>query len=127
MISKSILNNWKQKEEIQKTIYPTIDTWQREKQIYYDTDRILEKQIRHFSQCPHCSGYESTDSTSSTGYHILAITNPKECLFFMPRKKPTIFIRTHRLCLLIYISKIEYMMSIYIGIINKTLFYLKTY
>lgn len=77
MISKSILNNWKQKEEIQKTIYPTIDTWQREKQIYYDTDRILEKQIRHFSQCPHCCGYESTDSTSSTGYHILAITIPK--------------------------------------------------
>ncbi len=76
-ISKSILYNWKHKEEMQKSVYPTIDTYQKEKQIYYDTDRILEKQTRHFTACPSCSGIESTDSTSSTGYHILAITIPK--------------------------------------------------
>jgi acetoin utilization deacetylase AcuC-like enzyme len=77
-MSQSVLYNWKHKEEGRNKAYPAIDTFQKEKHIYYDTDGILEKQTRTFSQCDRCSGIELTDSTSSTGYHILAITVPKQ-------------------------------------------------
>lgn len=73
-LSQLILYNWKHKEEQQHVVYGGKEDYQKVKQIYYDTDDILENQTRTFTHCSHCSGLELTDSTSSTGYHILCIT-----------------------------------------------------
>ncbi len=73
-LSQTVLYNWKHKEEQQKQLFKDTQDVQKVKQIYYDTDDILEKQTRTFTYCPICPGLELTDSTSSTGYHILAIT-----------------------------------------------------
>ena len=46
--------------------------------IYYDTDGIMENQVRNFKVCKKCNGIETIDSSSDRGYHIFAITIPRE-------------------------------------------------
>ena len=49
-----------------------------ERQVYYDTDGILENQTQTFISCDKCSGISTIDSQSDGGYHIYAITIPRD-------------------------------------------------
>lgn len=76
--SEIVLNRWKNKEELAFEKFKNIDIVKKSKQIFYDTDNILEKQIQHFKRCDRCSGLNWINSRSDSGYKILAITIPRD-------------------------------------------------
>ena len=76
--SEIVLNRWENKEKIALEKFGKIDIVKKSKQIFYDTDNILERQIQHFKRCPRCSGLNWIKSSSDTGYRLLAITIPRD-------------------------------------------------
>ncbi|HKL60636.1 MAG TPA: histone deacetylase [Sphaerochaeta sp.] len=77
-VSAVVLANWKDRNVLWKEEYGGLDTFERPKQIYYDTDGILENQVQHFTKCSACSGVNWIVSTSDDGYKVLAITIPSD-------------------------------------------------
>jgi len=77
-ISEVIYNRWKDKDNLYIKDIRGKDYIQRHRQVYYDTDGILENQVQNFKVCKNCSGVNTIDSRSDTGYHIFAITIPRD-------------------------------------------------
>jgi acetoin utilization deacetylase AcuC-like enzyme len=77
-LSQTIIENWRHKGDIWRRNYQGREIVRKTKQIYYDTDEILERQQRKFIQCDKCSGLQIIDSQSDTHYSILAITIPRD-------------------------------------------------
>ena len=77
-ISEVVLNKWKSKEELGLNKFKGMETVERSRQIYYDTDGIMENQVQHFKRCSKCSGVNWINSRSDSGYKILAITVPRD-------------------------------------------------
>ena len=77
-ISEVVLNKWKSKEELGLNKFKGMETVERSRQIYYDTDGIMENQVQHFKRCSKCSGVNWINSKSDSGYKILAITVPRD-------------------------------------------------
>ncbi|HZK33124.1 MAG TPA: histone deacetylase [Tissierellaceae bacterium] len=77
-ISETVLNKWKSKDEIGLTKFKGMETVERSRQIYYDTDGIMENQVQHFKRCNKCSGLNWINSRSDSGYKILAVTIPRD-------------------------------------------------
>lgn len=75
-LSDMVYQRWQNRESLRADIVKGKDSMQRARQIYYDTDGILEKQTQNFKICNKCSGVNTIDSQSDTGYHIFAITIP---------------------------------------------------
>lgn len=75
-VSDVVLANWKDRDALWQGEYGGLDTFEKPKQIYYDTDGILEKQVQHFTRCTACSGVNWIVSDSDHGYRVLAITIP---------------------------------------------------
>ncbi len=76
--SKIVLDKWKKRESLALEKFKGLELVQKSKQIYYDTDGILENQVQHFKRCPNCSGVNWIDSKSDNGFHILAVTIPRD-------------------------------------------------
>ncbi|HOI93514.1 MAG TPA: histone deacetylase [Syntrophobacter fumaroxidans] len=83
-VVEEVLTGWKKAPEIRKKQLSGRKFAERERSIYYDTDNILESQRETLRVCPDCSGVLSIDSSTDTGYHILAVHIPrkacKECV-----------------------------------------------
>ncbi len=77
-LSHMIYKRWQNREKLRADIVKGKDNIQRARQIYYDTDGILENQTQNFKICKKCSGVNTIDSQSDTGYHIFAITIPMD-------------------------------------------------
>lgn len=77
-VSEIVLDKWKNKDEEGKVKFKGIEIVKKSKQIYYDTDGIMENQVQHFKRCDHCSGVNWINSSSDSGYKILAITIPRD-------------------------------------------------
>lgn len=77
-LSKEVLHLWNNKEQEQKRRFKDKKIVTENRQVYYDTDQIKENQERNYKQCEFCHGLEWIDSTSDQGYHILAITIPRD-------------------------------------------------
>ena len=77
-ISDVVLNKWKSKEELGLNKFKGMETVERSRQIYYDTDGIMENQVQHYKRCSKCSGVNWINSRSDSGYKILAITVPRD-------------------------------------------------
>ncbi len=77
-VSELVLNRWKNREELGKQKFKNMDIVEKQKQIFYDTDGILENQVQHFTKCNKCSGLNFINSRSDSGYKVLAITIPRE-------------------------------------------------
>lgn len=77
-ISELVLSNWKKREELSLVKFKNKDIIQRSRKIFYDTDGIMESQVQHFKRCKKCSGYNWINSSADKGYHILAITIPRD-------------------------------------------------
>lgn len=75
---KEVLTKWKNKEVLGLKKFKGIDLVKKPKQIYYDTDGILENQVQNFKRCKECSGLNWIDSRSDKGDKILAITIPRD-------------------------------------------------
>src|SRR5690606_22869088 len=67
-----VYKKWRNKEELWLKDIKGKDYIQNQRQVYYDTDGIMEKQVQNFKVCNKCSGVNTIDSRSDTGYHIFA-------------------------------------------------------
>ncbi|CCQ92727.1 Deacetylases, including yeast histone deacetylase and acetoin utilization protein [[Clostridium] ultunense Esp] len=77
-ISELVYKRWKIKDDLRLKEFKGYNYVDRERQIYYDTDGILENQVQRFKVCKKCSGVNTIDSSSDRGYHIFAITIPRD-------------------------------------------------
>src|SRR5699024_3983684 len=77
-ISEIVYNRWKNRDELRLKEFKGKDQVEYTRQVYYDTDNILEDQSQNFKVCSKCSGVNTINSSSNTGYHILAITIPRD-------------------------------------------------
>ena len=75
-LCENIHNRWKQKEQIAQEVLKGRDYIIRERQVYYDTDGIMEYQTQRFKICKRCSGVNTIESISDRGMPIFAVTIP---------------------------------------------------
>jgi len=75
---KIVLAGWRQRERIQEELQDSREFIERSRNIYYDTDNIAETQQETIRICRDCSGVFKIDSSSSRGFHILAIHIPRK-------------------------------------------------
>lgn len=73
-----VYKRWKDRDRLGKEKYRGLDLVKKSKNIYYDTDGIMENQTQNFKLCDKCSGLNIIDSKSDTGYNIKAITIPRD-------------------------------------------------
>lgn len=73
-----IYSLWKNKEDLRINKFKGLDHIARSRQIYYDTDGILEDQVQDFTICKKCSGVNTIRSKSDIGHRIFAVTIPRD-------------------------------------------------
>jgi len=81
---EKILTYWEQREKIKEQAQANKTFDERNRSIFYDTDGISERQNEKIRICPDCGGAVRIDSSSDSGYHILAVHIPlkacKDCV-----------------------------------------------
>lgn len=77
-LSKIVMENWDNKEDLKLNKFKDLKIYEKPKQIYYDTDGIMENQTQYFKVCKKCSGLNHIISRSDTGFNIKAITIPRD-------------------------------------------------
>lgn len=77
-LGEEILINWEQREKIEEKIRGAKKLDERDRNIFYDTDSLHEKQKETIRVCSDCSGAIRIDSSSDRGSHILAIHIPRK-------------------------------------------------
>jgi acetoin utilization deacetylase AcuC-like enzyme len=75
-VGDTILSYWQQRQHIQEQIQSKGETFERRREIYYDTDGIAETQTEKVKACRECGGAWQIDSSSDRGQHILAVHIP---------------------------------------------------
>ena len=76
-ISETMLNAWQQRENFQEQVYSKGEFFERRRNIFYDTDGIVESQIEKIKGCHECGGTYQIESSSDSGAHILAVHIPR--------------------------------------------------
>ncbi len=76
-VVQEVLKVWKEGPEIREKNRRSGKLAHRERNIYYDTDQILESQNETVRICPDCSGYVAIDSQTDSGRRILAVHVPR--------------------------------------------------
>lgn len=76
-ISEIVIQRWKDKEILREKDIGDVEQVIMNRRIYYDTDGISESQVQKFNICNKCAGLDTIQSNSDNGYHILAITIPR--------------------------------------------------
>lgn len=77
-LSRHVYKRWENREELWAKNIKGRENVILKRQVYYDTDGILETQRQNFIVCNKCSGLNTIDSQSDSGYHIYAITIPRD-------------------------------------------------
>ena len=77
-VSEVVYNRWKDRDDLRLENLSGLDNVERTRQVYYDTDGILDNQTQSFIICNRCSGLNTIKSRSDTGYNVLAITIPRD-------------------------------------------------
>lgn len=77
-LSDIVYSRWKNRDDLQLNKFKSLEHVEKAKQIYYDTDGIMENQVQNFKICKRCSGINTINSRSDTGYRIFAITIPRD-------------------------------------------------
>ncbi len=82
-VVKEALEIWKQGPGIREDNRNKGKGFERDRRIFYDTDRIVEIQQEAIRACPDCSGLLTIDSQTDSGRRIFAVHIPrkacKEC------------------------------------------------
>ena len=76
---QNILSLWKRKGKLKAQTVGTNSYVRREKNIYYDTDNITEKQTESVRVCNDCGGLVMINSAADTGKKIYAVILPNQC------------------------------------------------
>ncbi len=76
-ISDLVNGYWKQRHELREKAGKHGQIQERHREIFYDTDDILERQKERVRVCRDCPGTVVIDSSASTGLHILAVHIPR--------------------------------------------------
>ncbi|NLI90507.1 MAG: histone deacetylase [Epulopiscium sp.] len=83
-VSKVVYNKWKNRHKLRKDMYEGKNYLEKDAQIYYDTDGIMDRQKQGFHICDKCAGLNTIESKSSSGFYVFAISIPigscKKCL-----------------------------------------------
>jgi len=76
-----VLDNWKNRDKLREEFFPKQAFYTREKNIYYDTDGIRERQKEVVRGCDDCGGAVTIESRADTGKHgfIFAVHMPRYC------------------------------------------------
>jgi len=77
-LSEIVYNRWRNKDDLRLKEFKDVNYVKRPRRVYYDTDGILETQVQNFKICNKCSGVNTIESRSDRGYHIFAITIPRD-------------------------------------------------
>ncbi|AAM24357.1 MAG: Histone deacetylase [Caldanaerobacter subterraneus] len=77
-LSEIVYNRWRNKDDLRLKEFKDVNYVKRPRRVYYDTDGILETQVQNFKICNKCSGVNTIESKSDRGYHIFAITIPRD-------------------------------------------------
>lgn len=77
--SREIIKLWKSRKSLKAKIVGQATYVQRSKNIFYDTDRILEKQTETVQVCSECGGLVTIESAADTGKKIFAVILPHRC------------------------------------------------
>jgi acetoin utilization deacetylase AcuC-like enzyme len=75
-VGEKILSYWQQRKPIQEQIQSKGEIFERQREIFYDTDGIAETQTEQVKACKECGGVWQIDSSSDRGQHILAVRIP---------------------------------------------------
>ena len=75
-VGDTILSYWQQRKNIQEQIQSKGDIFERRREIFYDTDGIVETQTEQVKACLECGGVWQIDSSSDRGQHLLAVHIP---------------------------------------------------
>jgi hypothetical protein len=63
---------------LEKASHRQGDVVERRRDIFYDTDGILERQRELIRVCSNCAGAVGLESTASTGNHVFAVQIPAD-------------------------------------------------
>ncbi|NLJ57574.1 MAG: histone deacetylase [Tissierellia bacterium] len=77
-ISNNVYSRWENRENLYIKDIKGMEYIQEQRQVYYDTDGIMESQVQNFKVCKKCSGVNTIDSRSDRRHHIFAITIPRD-------------------------------------------------
>jgi len=77
-IEKQILANWRQREKIKRGIQKSREFAERTRDLFYDTDNILETQKEKIRVCPDCSGALRIATSTDRGINVLALHIPRK-------------------------------------------------
>lgn len=77
-LCEKIYKHWKQRDRLARDLRKGKDYIIRQRQVYYDTDSIMEYQTQKFKVCYKCSGVNTIQSDSDKGMPILAVTIPRD-------------------------------------------------
>lgn len=94
--SAKILNLWKNRETMRKKLFGGSRYSRREKNIYYDTDGIRERQEETIKLCNDCGGLIMIDSSADTGNRIFAIIVPRFSCYDCRKHGEDIYALTNR-------------------------------
>ncbi len=73
-----VLSLWRERDRLRDQLRAAENGHRRTRQIFYDTDRILETQKEEIRVCDDCAGALRIDSASDRGVRILAVHIPRK-------------------------------------------------
>jgi acetoin utilization deacetylase AcuC-like enzyme len=73
-----VLSLWQERDRLREQLLSGGTAHRRKRQIFYDTDRILESQDEEVLACAECAGALRIDSTSDRGVRLLAVHIPRK-------------------------------------------------
>ncbi|MFH1982386.1 MAG: histone deacetylase [Pseudomonadota bacterium] len=71
-----ILENWQRRDLLRQMACQDKTVAERERDIYYDTDQIMEHQKERLVVCPDCAGALRIDSAAGNGARVLCVHIP---------------------------------------------------
>jgi len=77
--SREVIKLWKNRKNMKGRIVGSAGYVRRSKNIFYDTDGILEKQTETVRVCADCGGLVMIESAADTGKKIFAVILPNRC------------------------------------------------
>jgi len=77
-LCEKIYERWRKKEDIARETLKGKEYILRPRNVYYDTDGIMEEQTQKFKACPRCSGLNTIHSRSDRGHEIFAVSIPRD-------------------------------------------------
>jgi acetoin utilization deacetylase AcuC-like enzyme len=77
-VGETVMNIWQQRDHLRDMACGNREYIVRDRNIFYDTDQIMEKQKERIRICPDCSGVLHIDSSAGISNRIMAIHIPRK-------------------------------------------------